>query len=79
MPEEEVIAALRPWAWGGTLDVLVTQSLGAARGVQVDESGQEKAQQPLRYTAMLRRHYLTTEKHHQHTQTPMPEPRQQTV
>lgn len=29
MPEEEVIAALRPWAWGGTLDVLVTQSLGA--------------------------------------------------
>lgn len=29
LPEEGVRAALRPWAWGGRLDVLVTQSLGA--------------------------------------------------
>lgn len=71
------------WAAGltflTTMGPQVTQSLGAVRGVQVDESRQEKAEQPLRYAAMLRHHYFTAEKHHQRTQTPMPEPRQQTV
>lgn len=33
------------------------ESLGVARGVQADESGQEKEEPLLRYAAMLRRHY----------------------